>query len=397
MLTRADLDTLPSYVPGRAIPGAVKLSSNEVPYGPLPGVVEAVARAVAESHRYPDMAVVTLRERLAQRLGVGADRVAVGCGSVALAEHLAAAACRDGDEILFAWRSFEAYPIIAATAGAAAVRVPNTAGHGHDLAAMAKAITDRTRLVFVCNPNNPTGTALSHDEVATFLDAVPPDVLVVLDEAYLEFVTDPDVTDGLAAFGDRPNVVVLRTLSKAWGLAGLRVGYLVASPEVAATVRKVVTPFSVSGVAQAAALAALDAEEEMRRRAQLVISERERVVEAVRALLPGAPESQANFVWLPLAGDRAAQFGAACEAGGVIVRPFAGDGVRVSIGTPEENDAFLALARAHLPGAAPTPGRRRRTSPATAEASSAGTARPARPAAARSSTPGPRRAPKPRG
>ncbi|MBX6748216.1 MAG: histidinol-phosphate transaminase [Micromonosporaceae bacterium] len=344
MLTRADLAALPEYVPGRTLPGAIKLSSNEVPYGPLPGVVESVTQAMASAHRYPDMAVVTLRERLAQRLGVSPDRIATGCGSVALAEHLATVTCRDGDEILFAWRSFEAYPILTATAGAVAVRVPNTPAHGHDLPAMAAAITERTRLIFVCNPNNPTGTAVRRDELAKFLDAVPSDVLVVLDEAYREFVTDDAVPDGLAAFGDRPNVVVLRTMSKAWGLAGLRVGYLVASPEVAATVRKVVTPFSVSGLAQAAAVAALEAEEEMRRRVQLVIAERERVASAVRSLLPEVPPTQANFVWLPLSGDRATAFAAACEAGGVLVRPFAGDGVRVSIGTPEENDAFLAIA-----------------------------------------------------
>jgi histidinol-phosphate aminotransferase len=345
MLTRADLAALPDYVPGRNLPGAAKLSSNEVPYGPLPGVVEAITQAATSVHRYPDMAVVALRERLAQRLGVTPDRIATGCGSVALAEHLAKATCHDGDEILFAWRSFEAYPIITAVAGAVAVRVPNTPEHGHDLPAMAAAVTDRTRLIFVCNPNNPTGTAVRREELAAFLDAVPAHVLVVLDEAYREFVTDDAVPDGLAAFGDRPNVVVLRTLSKAWGLAGLRVGYLVAAPDVAAAVRKVVTPFSVSAVAQAAALAALDAEDEMRRRVQLVIAERERVAQAVRSLLPEVPPTQANFVWLPLPGDRTAAFAAACEAGGVIVRPFAGEGVRVSIGTPDENDAFLAVAR----------------------------------------------------
>jgi histidinol-phosphate aminotransferase len=344
VLTRADLAELPAYVPGRTVPGAIKLASNEVPYGPLPGVLEAITEAASGVNRYPDMGVVALRERLAQRLGVEADRVATGCGSVGLAEHLATATCHDGDEIVFAWRSFEAYPIITATAGAGAVRVPNTREHGHDLPAMAAAITDRTRLIFVCNPNNPTGTALRSDEIAAFLDAVPADVLVVLDEAYREFVTDPDVPDGLAAFGDRPNVVVLRTLSKAWGLAGLRIGYLVAAPDVATTVRKVITPFSVSGLAQTAALAALEADEEMRRRAALVVSERERVVETVRSMLPAVPPTQANFLWLPLAGDAAVEFATACEAGGVIVRPFAGDGVRVTIGTPEENDIFLRLA-----------------------------------------------------
>src|SRR5262245_61417758 len=226
MLTRADLDALPTYVPGRAVPGAIKLASNEVPYGPLPGVVEAIAEAAANAHRYPDMGVLALREALAQRLDVPVDRVATGCGSVALAEHVTRTACHDGDEIVYSWRSFEAYPIIAATTGATSVRVPNRPDHGHDLPAMAQAVTPRTRLVFICNPNNPTGTVGRRAELDAFLDAIPTDVLVVIDEAYHEFVTDPAVPDGLVAYGERPNVVVLRTLSKAWGLAGLRVGYL---------------------------------------------------------------------------------------------------------------------------------------------------------------------------
>jgi histidinol-phosphate aminotransferase len=350
VLTRPDLDDLPGYVPGRSVPGAIKLASNEVPYGPLPGVPEAIMEAALNTHRYPDMGVLELRGALADRLGVAIDRVATGCGSVGLAESLVRATCKPGDEIVYAWRSFEAYPIIAATTGATSVRVPNRPDHSHDLPAMAAAVTDRTKLILVCNPNNPTGTAVRTAELDAFLAAIPPSVLVVLDEAYLEFVTDSDVPDALARYGDRPNVVVLRTLSKAWGLAGLRVGYLVAQPPVAATVRKVITPFSTSSVAQAAALAALRAEDEMRRRVDTVIAERERVATMVRKSLPEVPETQANFVWLPL-GEGAAEFAAACEAARVIVRPFAGDGVRVSIGTPSENDAFLAVAEANLPAA----------------------------------------------
>jgi histidinol-phosphate aminotransferase len=346
-LTRADLDALPGYVPGRSVPDAIKLASNEVPFGPLPGVPEAVATAVTTSHRYPDMGVTVLRDKLAGRYGVDADRIVTGCGSVALAEHLAKATCLPGDDIVYSWRSFEAYPIIAAGVGATGVRVPNTAGHGHDLPAMANAITDGTRMAIVCNPNNPTGTSVRRTEIDRFLGDVPDDVLVVLDEAYREFVTDDEVPDALEAYGDRPNVVVLRTLSKAWGLAGLRVGFLVAQPDVAAAIRKVVTPFSTSLVAQAAAIAALDAEDEVRRRCAIVIAERDRVTEALRKMLPDVPTSQANFVWLPL-GDEAVAFGAACEARGVIVRPFPGDGVRVTIGTPEENDTFLAAAEAAL-------------------------------------------------
>ncbi|WP_027346561.1 histidinol-phosphate transaminase [Hamadaea tsunoensis] len=346
-LTRADLAALPSYLPGRSVPGAIKLASNEVPFGPLPGVVEAVTDVMLNSHRYPDMGVVALREKFADRLGVPIERIATGCGSVALAEHVVRAACLPGDEIVYAWRSFEAYPIIAATAGATSVRVPNTAAHAHDLDAMRAAITPRTKVVIVCNPNNPTGTPTRRAELTEFLDGVGEGVLVVLDEAYKEFVTDPDVPDGLVEYGDRPNVVVLRTLSKAWGLAGLRAGYLVAHPEVADAVRKVVTPFSTSAAAQAAALAALDQAAEMRRRADIIVAERTRVRDALLALGQDVPESQANFVWLPLLSEAAA-FSQVCEANGVIVRPFQGDGVRVTIGTPAENDAFLNAAEKAL-------------------------------------------------
>jgi histidinol-phosphate aminotransferase len=355
-LTRPDLDALPSYVPGRSpadvarelgLPEAIKLASNEVPYGPLPGVAEATAEAVRQSHRYPDMGVLALRDALAERYGVAADRLVTGCGSVALAESIARATALPGDEVLYSWRSFEAYPIVVASTGATSVQVPNTAGHEHDLPAMAAAVTERTRLVLVCNPNNPTGTPIRRADLDRFLDAVPETVLVVIDEAYREFVTDPDVPDALDAYADRPNVVVLRTMSKAWGLAGLRMGFLVAQPEVAAAVRKVVTPFSTSMVAQAAALAALAQEDEVRRRCALVVAERDRLTEALRALVPGVPDSQANFVWLPL-GDRSADFGRGCEARGVIVRPFPGDGVRVTVGTPAENDAFLTAAESAL-------------------------------------------------
>ncbi|HEX6501179.1 MAG TPA: histidinol-phosphate transaminase [Micromonosporaceae bacterium] len=348
-LTRADLEALPNYVPGRTVPGAIKLASNEVPYGPLPGVAEAVAEAVSGVHRYPDMGVNALRTALAERYDVDPDRIATGCGSVALAEHLTRAVTMPGDEIVYAWRSFEAYPIIAAVAGVTSVQVPNREDHGHDLPAMADAITDRTRMVLVCNPNNPTGTTVTRDEIDAFLDRVPDDVLVVLDEAYREFVTDPAVPDGLETYGDRPNVAVLRTLSKAWGLAGLRVGFLVAQPDVAAAVRKVVTPFSTSSVAQAAALAALRADDEMRRRVNLVIAERDRLLPALRKLLPEVPDTQANFVWLPL-GDRSAEFAAVCERHRVIVRPFQGDGVRVTVGTPDEDDLFLAAAEEFFAG-----------------------------------------------
>jgi histidinol-phosphate aminotransferase len=355
-LTRADLTALPSYVPGRnpadlardlGMTEAIKLASNEVPYGPLPGVTEALAQAAATVHRYPDMGVVALRETLAERYGLDVAQVATGCGSVAVTEHLVKAAAVPGDEVVYSWRSFEAYPIITAGAGVTGVKVPNTAAHGHDLDAMAAAVTDKTRLVLLCSPNNPTGTVLRRAELERFLDAVPDTVLVVLDEAYREFVTDQDVPDGLDLVRSHRNVVVLRTLSKAWGLAGLRVGWLAGPEPVAEAVRKVVTPFSTNALAQVAALAALKEADEMRRRVDAVIDERKRVLEAVRARWPEVPETEANFVWLPI-GDDAKPFAAACESQGVIVRAFPGDGVRVTIGTPMENDAFLAAAAAAL-------------------------------------------------
>jgi histidinol-phosphate aminotransferase len=355
-LVRPDLASLPSYVPGRRpadvadaagnLLPPVRLASNEVPYGPLPGVVDAIAHAAAEAHRYPDAGSVELRGRLAQAYGLDPDQVATGCGSVALAEQLVRATTMDGDEVVYPWRSFEAYPIVVGGHGARSVQVPNTATHEHDLAAMRAAVNDRTRLVIVCNPNNPTGTAVRRAQLVDFIDSIPADVLVVIDEAYREFVTDAEVPDGLEIAADRENVVVLRTMSKAWGMAGLRVGWLAATPHVADTVRKIVTTFSVSSIAQAAALAALDQSEEMRRRCDLVLAERPRVLEAVRELGFDTPDTQANFVWLP-SGDATPHIVATCDKHGVIVRGFGTEGIRVTVGTPEENDRFLtALADA---------------------------------------------------
>lgn len=349
---RAVLDGIPTYKPGRPAPvrdgmPAYKISSNENPYPPLPSVQTVIADAGSQANRYPDMFATGLVARLAQRFGVPESHVATGTGSVGVCQQVVQSMAGDGDEIIYAWRSFEAYPIIAATTGAQSIKVPNTATHEHNLKAMAGAVSPGTRLIFVCNPNNPTGTSIGRAGLDEFLAGVPEDVIVVLDEAYREFVTDPEVRDGLEAYGDRPNVVVLRTLSKAWGLAGLRIGYLVAQPAVAGAVRKVVTPFSTSAAAQAAAIAALDQEAEMRRRCDIIIAERERVHATLAKWLPEVPRSQANFVWLPLR-ERAVEFAQACEAHKVIVRPFAGDGVRVTIGTPDENDAFLAAAEKYL-------------------------------------------------
>ncbi|WP_026925391.1 histidinol-phosphate transaminase [Glycomyces arizonensis] len=341
---RKDLENIPLYVPGKALPEALKLSSNEVPYGPLPGVPEAIAAAVGEVHRYPDLAVVRLRDALAERLGVDAERIAAGTGSVALIGHLMQAVADPGCDVVYSWRSFEAYPIAATVAGLRSVQVPNTADHRHDIAAMIKAVGPDTRAVIVCSPNNPTGQAVTAAELDELFDAVDPSVLVVIDEAYREFVTDPAAPDAVERYADRPNAVVFRTFSKAWGLAGLRAGYLIGSPEVAAAVSKCVIPFAVNVLAQTAALAALEAEEEMRRRVALVVAERERMLAAAREFVPDIPDSQANFFWLPL-GERTVPFAAHCQEQGILVRPFDDDGVRVTLGRPEDDDRMLEAIR----------------------------------------------------
>jgi histidinol-phosphate aminotransferase len=343
VLTRADLEKLPLYVPGRNIPGAVKLASNESSDGPLPGVLSAIASAAGMINRYPDTGAVELVEALAAHTGAPVDRIAVGCGSVMLCEQLMQATCAEGDEVMFAWRSFEAYPLLARIVGARINSLPLTDTQEHDLDAMAAAITPSTRLVFVCNPNNPTGTAVGKRALLRFLDAVPENVLVVLDEAYREFVDDPEVPDGLRLAAERDNVAVLRTFSKAYGLAGLRLGYCVASEPVARTLRKVYVPFSVNSVAQAAAIASLAAHDELLERCAGVIAERTRVTERLRSAGFEVPDSQANFVWLRL-GARTAAFNEHCLDHKVVVRAFPGDGIRVTVGHPEENDAFLGAA-----------------------------------------------------
>jgi histidinol-phosphate aminotransferase len=342
--TRADLESLPGYVPGRSIPGAVKLASNEVSAGPLPSVIAAINDAAAGVNRYPDNGVTALVERLATRLDLPPSHLTVGAGSVALCQQLVQITCGPTDEVLFAWRSFEAYPIITQIVGARQRTVPLRGDHTHDLAAMLEMITPATRLIFVCNPNNPTGTAVRRDELVAFLEAVPDGVLVALDEAYHEFVTDPAVPDGMELYRHRDNVAVLRTFSKAYGLAGLRVGYCAAPEPVATALRKVAVPFSVSSFAQIAALASLDVDDEMLARCQGVATERGRVRAELLTMGYPVPPSQANFVWLPL-GAQTAAFTEHCLEHKVVIRPFPGDGARITIGDPAENKLLLAAAR----------------------------------------------------
>lgn len=347
-LVRADLAAVPAYVAGRTVPGAAKLASNEVTDPPLPSVVAAVAAAAATGNRYPDPAATALVTALAQRVGVDPERVAVGCGSVALCQQVVQVACSAGDEVVFAWQSFEAYPIVVRVAGAVPVPVPGGPDGEHDLDAMLAAVGPRTRVVFVCNPNNPTGTAVARERLHAFLDAVPEDVLVVLDEAYVEYVRGDRVVDGVALALAHPNLVLLRTFSKAYGLAGIRVGWSLSSPEVASALRKVSVPFAVSSLAQAAALACLEAADELLARTDAVVAARARLRDGLRELGHDVPATQTNFVWLPLGPDAVA-FAEHCAAHGTIVRAFAGDGVRISVGTPAQDEALLAAARTFRP------------------------------------------------
>ncbi|KQU52413.1 aminotransferase [Rhodococcus sp. Leaf278] len=343
---RPDLDAIPAYIPGRSFPGAIKLASNETTQGPLPSVHAAIAEAVGGVNRYPDIRATALVESLAKKLGVATDNVAAGNGSVALCQEVVQITCGPGDEVLFAWRSFEAYPIITRVAGATPVLVPLTADHVHDLDAMLAAITDRTRLIFVCNPNNPTGSVVRRAELEAFLDAVPSNILVVLDEAYFEYTrptADGDHVDGVELARGRRNVIVLRTFSKAYGLAGLRVGYAVADPDVITALSKVRIAFAVSTIAQQAALASLEASAELLARTDALIVERDRVRDALVAGGFDVNASQSNFVWLPLA-EKSGEFASGAAEHGVLLRAYGNDGVRVTIGDPHENDAFLKFA-----------------------------------------------------
>lgn len=339
---RPELAALPAYTPGRNVEGAIKLASNETVHGPLPSVRAAVDEALSRINRYPDNGYADLRAHLAKHVNMAPEHIAAGCGSVSLCQQLIQIASTVGDEVIFGWRSFETYPLAVRVAGATPVQVPLTE-HTYDLDTMAGAVTDATRLIFVCNPNNPTGTVVRPDDLRRFVQAIPPHILIAIDEAYIEYVRQ-GFPDSVALVRDHPNVVVLRTFSKAYGLAGLRVGYAIGDPEVITALGKVYVPFSVSSAAQAAAVASLEASDQLLERTNSVVDERVRVSSALRDAGYTVPESQANFVWLPL-GDRAGEFAQASARARVIVRPYGDDGVRVTIGTPQENDTFLAFAR----------------------------------------------------
>ncbi|MCB1255099.1 MAG: histidinol-phosphate transaminase [Austwickia sp.] len=348
------MKTIPAYKPGlppTSRPGvtAYKMSSNENPFPPLPGVLERAHAAADGANRYPDMFCTRLAQRLADDLGVPTDDVIIGTGSSGVLMQTVLATCEEGDEVVYAWRSFEAYPIMVGITGARSVQVPVDQRGRHDLTAMAEAMGPRTRLALVCTPNNPTGPVVAHQEVLDFLRAVPDHVLVVIDEAYVEFIRDPAAARGLDLYRSHPNVMVLRTFSKAYGLAGLRVGYGVAHAPVSTAIRKTAVPFGVSTVAQEAALASLDERPALLARVEELVVERGRLVAALREQGWRPPETQANFVWLAT-GARTEEIAAELSAQGLSVRPFAGEGIRCSVDVPDANAALVAALRAFAPG-----------------------------------------------
>jgi histidinol-phosphate aminotransferase len=339
---RAAIAAMPPYRQGRAAAAeAFKLSSNENPAPPHPAILAAIAET--SLNRYPDGAAMALRTRLAERAGVPVDEVHVGAGSVSILYQLVAAAAGPGDEVVYPWRSFEAYPLLVTVSGATSVRVPNLPGGRHDLDAMAAAITDRTRVVLVCTPNNPTSTLVTAAEFAAFMAQVPPTVLVILDEAYFEFVADPHAVRGIGELENYPNLVVLRTFSKAFGLAGLRIGWAIGPAYILDAARSAAIPLAVTEPAQRAALAALDVEAEVLEGVEQLIERRTRVFAGLTAAGWPVPEPHGNFVWFA-AGDETEAVAALLEEDGLIGRVFPGEGIRISIGEEASVDRLLASA-----------------------------------------------------
>jgi histidinol-phosphate aminotransferase len=340
---------------GYGLDGPVaKLASNESPYGPMPGVAEAVGRALTGVNRYPDPTNAALRRKLADRTGVGANRIAIGNGSCDILLAAGEALLEPGAELVYAWPSFSIYPHLAAAAGARAIEVPLDGDHRHDLGRMLAEVTAATRLLLICNPNNPSSTALGLDEIAAAIERVPRHVCVILDEAYCEFnvLQDPDETIDLLA--KHPNLVLLRTFSKVYGLCGLRVGYaLCGSEELRTAVDQVRQPFFCNAAAQAAAVESLDHQDEVARRVERNLAERIGLVQALGELGIECADSQANFVWFDLPeGVSEPDVVRGLAERGVLVRAGAALGregaLRVTVGTQAENERFTEALRALL-------------------------------------------------
>jgi histidinol-phosphate aminotransferase len=349
--------SLTPYVPGKPIEevereygvsNVAKLASNENALGPAPRAVAAAREACTQLHLYPDGSAFHLKAALAAKLRVGADEIAVGNGSNELLELLVRTFVAEGEEVLTAAQSFVVYRLAAQAHGRTCVEVP-LREHRYDLPAIAERLSARTKVVFLANPDNPNGTYFGAAELERFLAAVPPHVLVVLDEAYVEFVTARDFPDGLAVRARHPNVVVCRTFSKIYGLAGLRLGYAVASPEIVAYLDRVRAPFNVNLVAQAAGIAALADDEHVARSRALAASELPFLADGLRALGAVPVPSQANFVFADFPGRPAPQLFDALLRQGVVVRPMHGYGFptaqRITVGLRSENEKLLAALR----------------------------------------------------
>jgi histidinol-phosphate aminotransferase len=346
---RPAVEHMPAYRPGKAaaqaeaehgITNAIKLASNENPLPTIESIVAAVTAAAAGANRYADHRATAVRERLSTWLSVGVEHITVGAGSVGLLQQLFLTYVDPGDEVVYPWRSFEVYPVYTQLMAGVGVTTPLDADHAFDLDAVAAAVTDRTKLVLLATPNNPTGTALSTADMATLLDGISPATIVVIDEAYREFL-DPSLGDPVRDLIPRyRNVVVTRTFSKAQGMAGIRAGYAIADPDVIASIDKTLFPFAVSALAQAGAIAAIDAEAEISERVANILSERARVIAVLGTAGWKLPDAQANFVYLPI-GERTDEIYLELERRGVVTRPFSNEGIRVTISTPEENDRFL--------------------------------------------------------
>ncbi len=348
--SRPAVAQLPAYRPGKGaaqaeaehgITNAIKLASNENPDPPVASILAAVSAAAAGANRYADHRATAVRERIGSWLGVDPAGVTVGAGSVGLLQQLFLTFVDPGDEVVYPWRSFEVYPVYTKLMAGREVTTPLTAAHTFDLDALAAAITPATRMVLLATPNNPTGTALRTTELRDLLAGISPRTVVVIDEAYREFL-DPSFGDPVVELvPDFPNVVVTRTFSKAHGLAGIRVGYAIGHPEVIASIDKTLFPFAVNALAQAAAIAAIDSMDEIQARVDRILAERARVIAALSADGWQLPDAQANFVYLPL-GARTDEVYLGLEKRGVVTRPFSNEGIRVTIGSEEQNTRFLA-------------------------------------------------------
>ncbi len=340
---RPEIRALAAYRQGKSSPvDAFKLSSNENPFEPIPAVLRAIEQSAV--NRYPDATAAVLRSRLAAKYGVGVGEVHIGAGSVSILAQLIQATSGPGDEVVYAWRSFEAYPGLVTIAGATSVKVPNLADHRHDVTSMVAAVTERTRVILLCSPNNPTGTILTEAELTDFMAAVPPTVLVILDEAYAEFASDPARADGVAARAAYPNLVLLRTFSKAYGLAGLRIGYALGSEYILEAARSSAIPLSVTQAAQSAAVAALENEPELLDRVQQIARLRDEVWAALTDQGWELPRSHGNFIWLPT-GSLTERADDVLVAHGIVGRPFAQEGIRITVGEPASVDRLLIASR----------------------------------------------------